>query len=59
VSLKRNGGGVDTNVISQQKSCLVLRSQLAVLRSLAYCVNLNWMSLLVSFYQKKPGSNKE
>ncbi|XP_064213116.1 midasin isoform X2 [Tribolium castaneum] len=47
VGLWRNRDGVDVNVISDEKSCLVLRTQLPVLRSLAYCVNLNWMSLLV------------
>ncbi|KAJ3654813.1 hypothetical protein Zmor_013972 [Zophobas morio] len=46
-SLHRNDCGIDANVISEEKSCLVLRSQLPLLRSLAYCVNLNWMSLLV------------
>ncbi|XP_044268494.1 midasin [Tribolium madens] len=45
--LRRNKDRIDVNVISEEKSCLVLRSQLPVLRSLAYCVNLNWMSLLV------------
>ena len=51
-SLHRNDCGIDANVISEEKSCLVLRSQLPLLRSLAYCVNLNWMSLLVSCVEK-------
>ncbi|KAK9869491.1 hypothetical protein WA026_003245 [Henosepilachna vigintioctopunctata] len=32
---------------NDNSNCLVLRSQLAVLRSLSYCVNLGWMSILV------------
>lgn len=43
VPLERNFNGV-----SADKSHLVLRSQLPVLRSLALCVKQNWMSLLVS-----------
>lgn len=48
VALERQSGGVNVNVLKQGKTCLVLRSQLQTLRSLVYCVNLNWMSILVS-----------
>lgn len=48
VSLKRETYGVNMNVLKQDNQTLVLRSQLHVLRSLAYCVNLNWMAILVS-----------
>ncbi|CAH1278834.1 unnamed protein product, partial [Diabrotica balteata] len=47
VFIERNQVHVDSNVLKQDKTCLVLRSQLDVLRSLAYCVNLNWMAILV------------
>ncbi|KAJ8918423.1 hypothetical protein NQ315_008120 [Exocentrus adspersus] len=47
VSLERQSSGVNVNVLKQDRTCLVLRSQLQTLRSLAYCVNLNWMSILV------------
>ncbi|CAG9859623.1 unnamed protein product [Phyllotreta striolata] len=47
VFLRRNRRGVDSNVAKQEKTALVLRRQAAVLRSLAYCVNLNWMAILV------------
>ncbi|XP_057664406.1 midasin [Diorhabda carinulata] len=47
VFIERNRFSVDTNVLKQEKTCLVLRSQMKVLRSLAYCVNLNWMAILV------------
>lgn len=50
VSLKRGDGGVNVNVLNGDKNCLVLRKQLGVLRSLMYCVNLNWMSILVSTF---------
>lgn len=48
IRIARKSSGVNANVLKQDKSCLVLRSQLGVLRSLAYCVNLNWMAILVS-----------
>nr|XP_023017788.1 midasin [Leptinotarsa decemlineata] len=47
VCLERSNRGVNVNVLKQEKTGLVLRSQLSVLRSLAYCVNLNWMTILV------------
>lgn len=48
VSIKRNSGQCCEHVLEQDDSCLVLRKQLPVLRSLCYCVNLNWMAILVS-----------
>ncbi|XP_025832475.1 midasin isoform X2 [Agrilus planipennis] len=38
---------VNMNVLKQEKTNLVLRKQLSVLRSLCYCVNLKWMAVLV------------
>lgn len=48
VSVERNTSACNVNVLNQSISSLVLRKQLPVLRSLMYCVNLNWMSILVS-----------
>lgn len=53
IALIKHQNGVDLAVVDQSKDCLVLRSQLGVLRSLAYCVNLNWMTLLVSRLREK------
>ncbi|KAJ8930712.1 hypothetical protein NQ314_016477 [Rhamnusium bicolor] len=47
VRIERNSSRVNANVLKQDRTCLVLRSQLPILRSLAYCVNLSWMSILV------------
>lgn len=46
--VERNGSVCNEHVLEQDDSCLVLRKQLGVLRSLCYCVNLNWMAILVS-----------
>lgn len=48
VSMDRNHSACNVHVLEQDSSCLVLRKQLPVLRSLMYCVNLNWLSILVS-----------
>lgn len=48
IFVERNQNKVDTNILKQEKSALVLRGQLEVLRSLAFCVSLNWMAVLVS-----------
>lgn len=48
VRIERKSSGVNDNVLKQDRTSLVLRSQLGVLRSLAYCVNLNWMAVVVS-----------
>ncbi|KAF5287728.1 hypothetical protein FQA39_LY15748 [Lamprigera yunnana] len=47
VCLEREICGVNMNVIKQSRACLVLRNQLHILRSLAYCINFNWMAILV------------
>ncbi|XP_018570303.1 midasin [Anoplophora glabripennis] len=47
VTLERQSSGVNVHVLKQDRTCLVLRSQLQTLRSLVYCVNLNWMAILV------------
>lgn len=46
VKLKR-GGEINLSVLRQANNCLLLREQFGVLRSLMYCVNLNWMAILV------------
>lgn len=48
VQLEKSFNGMEIN-----KSYLVLRSQLPVLRSLALCVKQNWMSLLVNYTEYK------
>ncbi|KAK9752777.1 Midasin AAA lid domain [Popillia japonica] len=48
VCLKREITECDMNLHKQETTCLILRSQLKDLRSLTYCVNMNWMSILVS-----------
>lgn len=48
VGIERNRSVCNEHVLEQDLSCLVLRKQLQVLRSLCYCVNLNWMAILVS-----------
>lgn len=48
VCLNRKTHSVNMNVLKQDSNKLVLRSQLDVLRSLAFCTNLNWMAILVS-----------
>lgn len=51
VSVKRNVEEFNSNVFKWEDDYLVLRTQLNTLRSLAYCVGLNWMSILASgFY---------
>ncbi|CAH0557511.1 unnamed protein product [Brassicogethes aeneus] len=47
VRVERDTDNLNYNVLKQDKTCLVLRSQLPALRSLAYCVNLKWMAILV------------
>ncbi|KAK5645761.1 hypothetical protein RI129_004225 [Pyrocoelia pectoralis] len=47
VSLKREVTGVNMNLITPPQNCLVLRTQISALRSLAYCVKLHWMAILV------------
>lgn len=49
-SVSRAANEVNTHVLMGDGSCLVLRKQLEVLRSLMYCVNLKWMSILVSTF---------
>lgn len=48
VRIERKNSGVNENVLKQDRTSLILRSQLGVLRSLAYCVNLSWMAIVVS-----------
>lgn len=48
VRLNRDRNSCNTNVHKEKETCLVLRDQLTTLRSLAYCVNMNWMSIIVS-----------
>lgn len=48
INFERGNQGVNWNVLNQDKTCLVLKSQLDTLRSLLYCVKLNWMAILVS-----------
>lgn len=48
VGVDRNRSACNEHVLEQDDSCLVLRKQLSVLRNLCYCVNLNWMAILVS-----------
>lgn len=48
VGIDRNRSACNEHVLEQDNSCLVLRKQLPVLRNLCYCVNLNWMAILVS-----------
>lgn len=50
VWLKRDVEGFNFNFIRQETGCLLLRKQFSILRSLIYCVNLNWMCILVSKY---------
>lgn len=42
-----------TNIVDRNSQLVVLRSQLPVLRSLAVCVENNWMAILVSNKQQK------
>ena len=49
IKLRREIDCCNVGVLKQKESRLVLRNQFNVLRSLAYCVNLNWLSVLVSF----------
>lgn len=49
VCLNREVNGVNVNLLKRDNS-LVLRNQVHVLRNLSYCVNLNWMAILVSCY---------
>lgn len=46
------------NCYSTDHNLLVLRDQLPVLKSLARCVNMNWMPILVSIFQKIKIINK-
>lgn len=48
VGIDRNQSVCNEHVLVQDTECLVLRKQLPVLRNLCYCVNLNWMAILVS-----------
>lgn len=48
VTLKRESQGVNLNVLKQERPSLVLRGQVSLLRSLAYCARLNWLAILVS-----------
>lgn len=50
VKMNRESGDYNVNlsVLRQEKNCLLLRNQFHALRSLMYCVNLNWMAILVS-----------
>uniref|UniRef100_A0A1Y1KUK8 Midasin n=3 Tax=Photinus pyralis TaxID=7054 RepID=A0A1Y1KUK8_PHOPY len=47
IGLKKEVAGVNMNLIKPPQNCLVLRKQINVLRSLAYCVKFNWMAILV------------
>lgn len=51
ISIERNLSTCNAHVLEQDAPSLVLRKQLPVLRSLAYCVNLNWTAILVSYFQ--------
>lgn len=53
VSLQREITGCNVNVLRQEPTSLMLRSQFGVLRSLMYNIELNWMSILVSFIYVK------
>lgn len=48
VALQREVDGCNINMLRQDPACLLLRNQFSLLRSLIYCVNLNWMCILVS-----------
>lgn len=48
VRVKRNTSACSTQVLNQEVGSVVLRKQLPVLRSLVYCVNMSWMSIVVS-----------
>lgn len=50
VRIKRETNSCNVNMIKQDKTCLLLRGQFNVLRSLIYNVNLKWMSILVSVF---------
>lgn len=50
VGIDRNDSACNEHVLGEDSECLVLRKQLPVLRSLCYCINLNWMAILVSFF---------
>ncbi|XP_060523118.1 midasin [Cylas formicarius] len=45
--LKRAVDGVNEHVLRNPRESLILRRQVDALRSLTYCVNLNWMAIVV------------
>ncbi|CAG9771357.1 unnamed protein product [Ceutorhynchus assimilis] len=47
VAVKRGQDQLNDHVLKQDKGHLLLRGQLGTLRSLAYCVNQNWMAIVV------------
>ncbi|XP_066138163.1 midasin [Euwallacea fornicatus] len=47
VCLKRGQDKLNDSVLKQGEGHLILRGQQGVLRSLTYCVNQNWMAILV------------
>lgn len=47
VIIEREVSGVNLSVYKHEPGCLLLRTQLPILRSLAYCVNFNWLAILV------------
>ncbi|KRT79113.1 AAA protein, partial [Oryctes borbonicus] len=47
VCLQRETTNCNLNVHKEDETYLILRSQLKDLRCLAYCVNMNWMSIIV------------
>ncbi|XP_066248350.1 midasin [Euwallacea similis] len=47
VRLKRGQDKLNDHVLKQGEGHLILRGQQGVLRSLTYCVNQNWMAILV------------
>lgn len=52
VRVERNNSACNVHVLNQDGGCLVLRKQLPVLRSLMYCINMGWMSIVVSSFVK-------
>lgn len=49
VVLRQSGAEAEVNVVDHTSRKLILRRQLPALRSLATAVNLNWLSIVVSY----------